>query len=672
MLNNEKGNSLITVLVTTLILTTLGLTVIAASIGGAERTELRESDIQITYEATKLADEITSNLVVGLNQFSIASLINNPVDLITQTTSFVRTNVGTILSPLNLGNATLNTSSIACVSVVDVTESSPISLLNTNYNGNCSTTSISSLPTLNLTNSTSRVYEIVIETKNSEETQANIGRTLRKRVILTPLPSFLQYALGAGETLILNGSPTIHGDIYAGSISITDQANYCEGSCTSYKTANSLMPAIYGDIFSNNPAILPTIKPENFYKNSLPKVKGDSQFTNIELVKGFEEQKERILTDVRAGNTKVNLLSSSPDNVVTSVVNGVGKKLIDLLPILDKENAGPLTGIGNLIGGILPKPVEEIIDLDGVFTNATALVDPVITPGTKLLTHTGDVVLTNLNNTLSLPDLFVDGDVIILGNNLLNLQNIVATGDIKIVSLDNSIKLPNTSRLISLGDIEVDALSEVLLEGDMYAAGDILLKTTDTKDFKLTGTILSENNLTISGNSSDSDSEDDFIQFDSVIYSLGKATVSNLGIEKANEGGQLILLSGGNMDISRINEFDYFSDYRENEVGLPKDINSGISPLEAFFYTDKNAELYGVGSSFFVNGGVFAREKLTINAIRGEVNSISEVVSTLSDTQEDKLSRFIVDYKRDIILQNIDALPRPSKLRLITDQQIVE
>ncbi|QPC47066.1 hypothetical protein [Mangrovibacillus cuniculi] len=670
MIINENGNSLITVLVTTLVLTTLGLAIVAASIGGAERTELREADIEITYEAIKLADDITSTLATKLQEFSITTLLSNPPQLISETTSFVDNQITNVLSTLQLGELE-NKSFIECVSVVDVTESSPKSVLKSNYNGNCDDSVTLDGPTLQLNGSTSRVYEIIIQTKNTEKTQANINRTLRKRIILSPLPSFLHYALGAGGDLILNGSPTINGDIYAGNLLIKDQANYCLDDCKSFKTANSLMPFVNGDIFSNNPGILPLITQENFYKNAVPKIKGDSQFTNVDLLKGFTEQRQLILSDITVEGTTLDLLSST-SQTISNIANTKGIRALDLIPIPDLGLDNTLSDVGSLITENLP--IENVLDIEGVFTNAAALIDPIIPAGTQLITHTGDLVITNLSNSLSLPNIIVDGDVVILGNKPIDLKNIIATGDIKVINLKDSVNLPTTSKLISLGKIEIESVSNTVIGGDLFAAGDLLLKSSGSNNFVVTGTLLTEGKVTISGDSSDTTEEDDFIQFDSVIYSLGEANVSNLGIKKPEStDGQLILLAGDKLNIYRINEFSYFdANIQEAENGLPDREDSSISSLQAFFYTEKGAELYGVGSSFFVNGGVFAKEDLTINAIRGSIDNISEASSILGENQQDQLSRFIVDYKRDIILQNIDALPKPSKLTLITDQQTVQ
>ncbi|MFP3339560.1 hypothetical protein R0J91_16400, partial [Micrococcus sp. SIMBA_131] len=90
-----------------------------------------------------------------------------------------------------------------------------------------------------------------------------------------------------------------------------------------------------------------------------------------------------------------------------------------------------------------------------------------------------------------------------------------------------------------------------------------------------------------------------------------------------------------------------------------------------FLYTDSDATLYGVGSLFYVNGGVFSKGNLTINAVRGKVDDMDRIETDLFSNQEEKLSRFIVHYNRDVLLSKLEALPRVESLSLISDEIIV-
>ena len=52
-----------------------------------------------------------------------------------------------------------------------------------------------------------------------------------QKVYITAMPSFLKYSLGSRESLTLNGSPLIEGDIYSNkTLSISNDANYIYNS----------------------------------------------------------------------------------------------------------------------------------------------------------------------------------------------------------------------------------------------------------------------------------------------------------------------------------------------------------------------------------------------------------------------------------------------------------
>lgn len=68
LMKNEKGVSLITVLLITLIFMTIGLAIISASINGTLRTEIRETDIDVTYQANNIMEEIVADLKLAMQK----------------------------------------------------------------------------------------------------------------------------------------------------------------------------------------------------------------------------------------------------------------------------------------------------------------------------------------------------------------------------------------------------------------------------------------------------------------------------------------------------------------------------------------------------------------------------------------------------------------------------
>lgn len=111
--------------------------------------------------------------------------------------------------------------------------------------------------------------------------------------------------------------------------------------------------------------------------------------------------------------------------------------------------------------------------------------------------------------------------------------------------------------------------------------------------------IIVNDNLKITGDESDDGLEDDEVIFDSVVYVGGKAFLSNVNILGAeNNEKQLILMTKGELEITRMNEFNYFQDKDEKGKPYLPSRDDRIKPLKAFFYTEDKAVLYGVGSLF--------------------------------------------------------------------------
>ncbi|PGT88156.1 MULTISPECIES: hypothetical protein [Bacillaceae] len=193
------------------------------------------------------------------------------------------------------------------------------------------------------------------------------------------------------------------------------------------------------------------------------------------------------------------------------------------------------------------------------------------------------------------------------------------------------------------------------------------------RDTEIPGNIIVTGNLIIQGNEFDNSQpdkleveEDDNIYFNSTIYVMGKTSITNTNIKRLNnaQSSKLLLLTKGNLSIYRINEFNTN--------------NKDIEPLDAFFYTDSEADLYGVASLFKINGGLFANKKLTVNAIRQ--NSFSKTTNDLKSVidpvilQRNSESRFFVEHDRSVLLDpdRLNSLPRVDKYQLLYDQVIVE
>lgn len=66
-LQRECGSALVLVMFIVLLLTILGLTVLGAAVGGGQRAETRESDVQTLHLTEKSLEEATAYITSGLN-----------------------------------------------------------------------------------------------------------------------------------------------------------------------------------------------------------------------------------------------------------------------------------------------------------------------------------------------------------------------------------------------------------------------------------------------------------------------------------------------------------------------------------------------------------------------------------------------------------------------------
>ncbi|WP_421380223.1 hypothetical protein ACOJQI_17360 [Bacillus salacetis] len=660
---NEKGNTLITVMITSLVVITIGMGVLSASIGGAKRTEVRETDIDITYEGLKLIDELTADLSTKLvqNNFKIEQL--SPLNLTSKLSSYFTSRIG----------STSMNDSISCVNIVDVTANRPQYLISGEEN-QCLGDGLSSLKTFNIDSSLqlTRVLEFVVTVHTPENQEGKVNRTIRKRVILSPLPGFLKYAAGAGNKTILNGSPNIVGNVFGNEIILDKNAHYqlTGGTEEEIETPYS---SIFGDIYINSSradykTVMDTLTAEKFYHGELPDLKNDSQFIAVDFEDTFTERINEIQLDQgfrqtpTVNNLSQHLRNSIKEQYTFSITN---------LPDVLKKPLDNLLGGGGLLTG-LPS-LQDLGISAGERDNSYKLIDEMLS---STLEVPGDLVISSVESALNFTGKIVaDGDIYVIGNKSIKLNDIIATGDIHLVNLNDTIQVDGD--IISAGNITIQGKDEGFLfnyessdPGYILAGKTLTIESLDTKSF-ITGNLFAGENLVIQGDSNEGNNEEnDEIEFDSVIYARGESLISNLNISGSESNQkQLVLLSGDKLTVTRMNEFKNFDDSSEPENFQGTIPDTSIKPLKAFFYTDDSAELYGVGSLFQIDGGVFANDTLEINAIRGDIDSIQEADLFSTRIQQDNhFSRFNINYNRDILLQKIDALPKTDHLSLFSDE----
>lgn len=747
VLQNNKGNALLLVLLITVIFTALGLSIIASTIGGTKRTEIRKEEIDKAFASIKVIDQITADLSAELQ---------SPGKEITKTGGFT----GSVLSPLTVSgqiNLILEElkakyenpeKGIEKIDFKDVTTDK-------NY-----------LTRDEFYDTLTRVYEIYVTAKTGEG-NGNIRRTATKRLIISPLPSFLKYAVGSENgTLILNGSPNINGDIFVNQLKINKEAEYYTERIDPEtepppdpEKIETPYPSVIKDIYAsefnsgNLKEIIQLLQERDndgntyFYKDKVPVLKNDSQYQEIYFEEAFEEEQRKALEKVAIQNTYkfseelpgVSVAAAIPDDNTVPSIDALKNQLI----IDEAGEHHPPNGF--------------------ILTDESVVCD---NASTCFQLHS-DLVLTNKTKAVTFDDLYVNGDILIVANKDMTFKSIYATGTVKIISNGGDVSIQGdvgaqdavtitnnkghmsiaygiatrkalsitnkdtmlisnddtpqkknlfakekiyvtneTGGLLTLnndlvaGEIEIpdnnetDAITlksndHTQFQGNIISLKDknnIKLLIYDNSKTKFEGNVYSGGKLILRGNAAGEAGEaeeNDELWVDGVMYAREEAEISNLnivGLQKEDQFKQLILLSGGDLLITRINEFSNYKEPKEepNTNYVPADHidleDLNIKPLKGFFYTNGKARLYGVGSLFYVDGGIFAKEELKINAIRGEIkkNLEGKPEPVGINQQLDRYSRFIVNHNTDVLLQNFETLPKVKYLSIYSDDLTVE
>lgn len=180
MINNERGSTLLVVMLMILIFTILGLSIISTSIGGAKRTEVRE-------------EQITNDL--------------DSIRTLGEAVAYIKSIIEADFNDIETGNP-------------DMTIDEYNKIIQEKMIGNSYGYQIQDI---------SKSPEYKIEDKVDYTRVLLISSGDYKQVVyLTGMPSFLKYAVGTRGTLTLNGSTYVEeGNIYANQgLTLTNQAKY--------------------------------------------------------------------------------------------------------------------------------------------------------------------------------------------------------------------------------------------------------------------------------------------------------------------------------------------------------------------------------------------------------------------------------------------------------------
>ncbi|MGG1633028.1 hypothetical protein [Paenibacillus sp. NRS-1760] len=449
----------------------------------------------------------------------------------------------------------------------------------------------------------------------SEAVVNGVKRKMVQHVLIDSYPEFLQYAYGSEQDVIINGSPYAMGNVYAGhELKISNRAEY------RYKSLGDRQLTHY------------------------PRLDGNLFVPSFHAIKYFES------TD-KAQPVVYKSLSTNDESELQRVL-GIKYENIHL-----KDN-GKFRSI-NIDESFIDKAIEATSNSIGVreklktvfnANNMNPFIDELSSMGLKKVAIVTQPTLPNQDDPLDVAryeaEIIKYEEYINVFNSVLS-ESIIHQGNLTLNGVD--------FKKLTYSEDARNSGKWFIVNGDLT----IVNLSSDYLDLK--ANILVTGNVSIKGKK---------IKVDSTIFCLGAGSSSNeTTIEDAELKGdqtdgttkQLVLISKKNI---LLNRFDAFTNYGKYEgEGIKK------NRLDAFFYTEGKAELYGVGSTFWLNGGFFAKGDLTINAVLGNVKEKSDesgIDFPLQDSSVGKLdSRFIVEYNNKIFEDQYSGLPRVKQISVM-------
>lgn len=417
MVKNEQGYTLLAVLLVVLVFTVLGFSILSASIGGAKRTEIRETDIDTNLTAIKNLNEAVAYIRATIDtRYTSDMTISQYNDLINE------------LEENSQYNFTKETS------VLDIADIS----LATDENSN-------KLYDLDVNKYFTRVLQVT-STVNKQ--------TYTKVVYITGMPSFLKYALGSREHLTLNGSVYVQeGNLYANTgLTVTNTAKYIYNGDN--KLRETTLPSFTNTanqyLFLESDATKIKLCTESCYKGgSFDKLEAtkfqaafspydpilseeDSEFIDVNVPKTFLEKLEEagiiptstapiLITESDASNNNVKIIKRIT-NEQTLVRTEDGE--ITELPVIKNDEPGIKSYFYN---ADRDKNQTVFIDTNNLFVDDSRWL---IIKGNATFESIGSGTMTVKANILVTGDVYIRGKVAfdstmyVLGDTFIDNANI--------------------------------------------------------------------------------------------------------------------------------------------------------------------------------------------------------------------------------------------------------
>ncbi|WP_416825529.1 hypothetical protein [Ectobacillus polymachus] len=578
-MKNEQGSTLITVLLISLVFITIGLTIASMTITSTKQAEIRRIDVSTAAQSTDEMDRVIADFTDSVTKLSLADMSKGDYE----------TKLQAITSGLETKYTTTG-STQTVLTITDITQAK--------------------LGISNPQDYYTRYYNFQLQYVNNENSaQPTLTNTSKRTMLLSPTPSFLQYAVGSEHTLNLNGASDITGNVYGNTVTLANAARYANQLITTNQTTpyftlhETLYPSIKGSVVVDNEMDVynNTTKQDGLPSTVINKQSLQATPANTAANYFYEKSTPPMLQKSMGTFTTVDFPKTVADKLnMLGIGLQIKKTDIPLTTGTDAENQQKRSAI-----------VQKILA-----TNSPSL-----------------CVVDNSKNP---NDLF--SSQALQGKKVVLLTNTAQTNGTNTYTIANNLTLAQNQWLVVDGNLDLSSSqSPLTIQGNILVLG----------------------NITIHGDPVSFSHTQDTMAFATTIYATGKATITSTNIVGSNNK-MLVLLTQDDLLITRINELT--------------NATNQVPTMDGYFYTDHNAEMYGVGSLFHIHGGIFAKNELTINAIRqnsfGSITSTDTVVNLPFDSRSDQIgqaSRFVVNYDKSVLVNNVDALPFATTLNVISD-----
>lgn len=561
----ERGSALVLVMFIVLLLTILGLSVLSAAVGGAQRTETRKNDVQSLHLAEKTLDEAVAYITANLNKKVDEKVDFSQKELDDAIWKFIgelSSDPNGLLVSTNLTQTDGATAKGKIIKVVPVKTNSPQTGQSVSYR-------------LTLT---------------AEAEVNGVTRTLSQVMVIDTFPDFLKYTLGSENNLTINGAPNIQGNIYAGKrLIVSDTAEY------TYKTRNHTYLSTPFELLGE--AHVQSLKELVYLEHGQQPITADKLTPTTSMIGKIPQANVKIKS--HRSFVEMDVESSFKDKVAEAI--GVGADGTEISKHLKQGNLFNYLNANYPTIFDYPAPLPSKPDPNDTSEEGkqkqndynTAVLR--LTQPSKSVVYKGDLTLdgTELRGiTYSVGD-----------KNSTSPRNwYIIDGDLIIQNYGNATPIQVRANILVTGKVEIRG--KVEFDSTIFALRD-----------------------------SAANSSEDYTTI-----------VEDASIEGMN-GKELVLISQGRILINRLAAFS----------------NQEPAPLDAFFYTDSDAKLYGVGSIFSLSGGFFAKGDLTINAVRGNASGGS---GDITITPNNSLVRFRAIYNDQIFNDQQAGLPRVKSVNI--------